>query len=135
MVVAQANISHNAKAGTLRGLHYQAEPHGEPKIVHCVRGRIWDVAVDLRADSPTFREWVGVELSPEARRIFYIPRGCAHGFITLRDDTDVLYLMGAAFEPGAGRGVRWNDPAFGIRWPFEPAVLATRDASYEDFRP
>lgn len=130
----QANLSHNAKAYTLRGMHFIASPHEEPKLVQCVRGRLWDVAVDLRPNSRAFGRAVGVDLSPETRRLFYIPPGCAHGFMTLMDQTDVLYLMGAAFVPGAGRGVRWNDPAFRIVWPADPRVISELDASYPDFQ-
>src|SRR5262249_32940929 len=118
--VVQANISHNHKARTLRGLHYQEEPSKELKIVSCTRGRIWDAVLDLRPSSLTFCRWIGLELSPRSGRSVYIPPGCAHGFLTLEDDCDVLYLMGAAYEPCASRGVRWNDPAFAIAWPAEP---------------
>ncbi len=135
MRVRQADISHNARAFTLRGLHYQAHPHWEPKLVQCVRGRIWDVAVDLRPESETYRRWAGVELSPGLGRLFYVPRGCAHGFLTLEDDSDVAYLMGEAHAPGAGRGLRWDDPAFGIAWPAAPAHISERDAAYPDHQP
>lgn len=130
----QANLSYNARARTLRGLHFQASGE-EPKLVQCVRGQVWDVALDLRPSSPAYGRSVGVALSPEARRLFFIPPGCAHGFLTLTDATDLLYLMGGAFIPGAGRGVRWNDPAFQVAWPAEPAVLSERDATYPDFAP
>jgi dTDP-4-dehydrorhamnose 3,5-epimerase len=133
----QCNASFNAKKDTLRGMHYQADPHGESKLVRCVRGAIFDVAVDLRPGSETQLGWHGVELSAENGRAFYIPAGFAHGFQTLTDDSEVLYQMGHAYVPEAARGVRWNDPAFGIEWP-EPAgnrVLSERDASYPDFRP
>lgn len=131
--IVQTNISRNPERLTLRGMHYQAEPHGEPKIVQCVRGRIFDVAVDLRPHSPTFRRWAGVELDPGENRAFYIPAGCAHGFLTLEADSDIVYLMGAPFVPGSGRGVRWNDPAFGIEWPDAPAEMSERDADFPDF--
>lgn len=130
MRVVQANVSRNPRQFTLRGLHYQEEPHGEAKIVQCVRGRVYDVAVDLRAQSPSYRRWVSVELSPEVNRVFYIPRGCAHGFLTLEPDSDIVYLMGAPFMPGTGHGVRWNDPAFGIEWPTHPIEISERDAGY-----
>ena len=133
MRVAQTNISHNRRAFTLRGLHYQEEPQGEPKVVQCIRGRIWDVAVDLRPDSETYCRWAGVELAPQIRRLYYIPRGCAHGFITLEDDCDVFYLMGAVYVPSAARGVRWNDPAFAIEWPVQPLEMSERDANHSDF--
>ena len=134
MHAVQANLSYNARARTLRGLHFQACGE-EPKLVQCVRGRVWDVALDLRPFSPAFGRSVGVELSPETGRLFFIPPGCAHGFLTLTDATDLLYLMGGAFIPGAGRGVRWNDPAFRVAWPAEPEVLSERDANYPDFVP
>jgi dTDP-4-dehydrorhamnose 3,5-epimerase len=136
--VVQCNASFNAQAGTLRGMHYQADPHGESKIVRCVRGAIFDVAVDLRPGSDTFRRWHGVELSAENRRSFYIPAGLAHGFQTLSDDCEVLYLMGNPYVPEAARGVRWDDSAFGIEWPEPPdggRIMSERDASYPDFDP
>jgi dTDP-4-dehydrorhamnose 3,5-epimerase len=128
----QANLSYNAQARTLRGMHYQT-PYEEPKLVQCVRGQVWDVALDLRPSSPAYRQSVGVNLSPEARQLFFIPPGCAHGFLTLTDDTDLLYLMGAHFVPEGARGVRWNDPAFRIAWPAEPVMLSPRDAGFADF--
>ncbi|HYM53885.1 MAG TPA: dTDP-4-dehydrorhamnose 3,5-epimerase [Solirubrobacteraceae bacterium] len=135
--VVQCNASFNARRGTVRGLHYQAEPHGESKLVRCVRGAVFDVAVDLRPDSPTFCRWHGVELSEENNRAFYIPVGLAHGFQTLADDAEMLYQMGCPYVPEAARGVRWDDPAFGIEWP--PAgglrIVSERDGSYPDFRP
>ena len=133
--VVQCNASFNHRAGTVRGMHYQADPHGESKLVRCVRGAIFDVAVDLRADSPTCRGWHGVELSAENRRAFYIPAGLAHGFQTLTDETEVLYQMGDPYVPEAARGVRFDDPAFGIEWP-APAgerIVSERDAKYPDF--
>jgi dTDP-4-dehydrorhamnose 3,5-epimerase len=133
--VVQCNASFNAQAGTLRGMHYQAAPHGEPKLVRCVRGAIFDVAVDLRADSPTFRAWHAVELSAENRLAFYIPDGLAHGFQTLSEDCEVLYQMGHEYVPGAARGVRWDDPAFAIEWPQAPGerTISEKDRSYPDF--
>lgn len=125
--VTQTNVSWCRRRGTLRGMHYQVEPHAEPKIVRCTRGAVWDVAVDLRIDSPTYRQWVGVELNAENRRMLYVPRGLAHGFLTLEDDTEVFYEMGAPYVAAAARIVRWNDPAFGVEWPFEPEVMAQRD--------
>jgi len=132
MRAPQANLSHNPRARTLRGLHFQL-PFEESKLVQCVRGEVWDVALDLRPSSPAYGRSVGVTLSPAARQSFFIPPGCAHGFITLMDDTDLLYLMGAPFVPGGARGIRWNDPAFQIPWPAEPALLSGRDASFPDF--
>ncbi|MHB8531698.1 MAG: dTDP-4-dehydrorhamnose 3,5-epimerase [Solirubrobacteraceae bacterium] len=131
--VVQANASYNERAGTLRGMHYQADPHGESKLVRCVRGAIFDVAVDLRDGSPTRGRWHGVELSEQNGRAFYIPAGLAHGFQTLTDGSEVHYLMGDPYVPEAARGVRWDDPAFAIEWPPAPPggrVISERDASY-----
>lgn len=129
----QGNISYNRKRGTLRGMHFQAEPKPETKVVRCTRGAIFDVAVDLRRDSATFCNWVGYELTSKNYRTLYIPPGCAHGFITLVDGTEVAYLMGAAYDPQLVKGVRWDDPAFGIEWPLKPVLISQRDADYEDF--
>lgn len=133
-VVAQSNVSSSTRRDTLRGMHYQAAPHGESKLVRCVRGSIFDVAVDLRSHSPTFRRWHGVELSAENRRAFYIPEGLAHGFQSLTDDTEVHYQMGHPYVPGSARGVRWDDPAFAIAWP-EPLgerTISEKDRAYPD---
>jgi len=132
-VVAQCSVSFNVHAGTMRGMHYQAAPHGECKLVRCTRGRVFDVALDLRLDSPTFRRWTGVELSAENGVALYIPEGCAHGFLTLEDDSEVFYMISAPFAPDAARGVRWDDPAFGIAWPETVRVIKDRDAAYPDF--
>lgn len=130
----QCNASFNARAGTVRGMHYQAAPHGESKLVRCVRGAIFDVAVDLREQSPTFRSWHAVELSAENRLAYYIPEGLAHGFQTLTEDCEVLYQMGHEYVPDAARGVRWDDPAFAIEWP--PArgerTISEKDLSYPE---
>jgi dTDP-4-dehydrorhamnose 3,5-epimerase len=133
--VVQCNASFNARRGTLRGMHYQVEPHGESKLVRCVRGAIFDVAVDLRADSETRCGWHGVELSAENRRAFYIPAGLAHGFQTLTDDAEVLYQMGAPYVPEAARGVRFDDPAFAIDWPPVDGqrIVSERDRAFADF--
>lgn len=136
-VPVQCNASFNAARGTLRGLHYQAEPHGESKLVRCVRGAIFDVAVDLREGSPTRGRWHGVELSAENGCAFYIPAGLAHGFQTLADSSEVLYQMGHRYVPDAARGVRWDDPAFAIAWPEAPPggrTISERDGSYPDFQ-
>ena len=129
-VPVQTSLSRNAKARTLRGMHYEAAPHAEAKLVRVTRGAIFDVAIDLRTDSPTYLRWTGAELSAENGRALLIGKGMAHGFITLEDDTDVLYQIDRMFEPGHGRGVRWNDPAFGIEWPAAPLVISERDAAY-----
>lgn len=134
LTVAQTNLSHNARRGTLRGMHYQAEPIPEPKLVACIRGAIFDVAIDLRAESPSFRDWVGAELTDSNGKALFVPPGCAHGFLTLADETQVSYLMGEFYDPDLARGVRWDDPAFGVEWPGEPTVISDRDAGYPDFR-
>lgn len=131
----QANISFNKHKATLRGMHYQAEPKPEPKVVRCTRGAIFDVAADLRPDSPAYRRWTGCELTADNHHALYVPAGCAHGFVTLEDDSEVHYLMGENYHPDLARGVRWNDPAFAIDWPLEPAVISPRDAGYPDFVP
>jgi dTDP-4-dehydrorhamnose 3,5-epimerase len=131
--VAQGNISFNEKRGTLRGMHYQAAPHEETKIVRVTRGAIWDAIVDLRPDSGTYRKWTAVELSADNRRMLYVPRGFAHGFITLTDGTEVFYLMGSPFEEGTARGVAWNDPGLGIQWPMEPVVISDADRNHPNW--
>jgi dTDP-4-dehydrorhamnose 3,5-epimerase len=131
----QTNLSRNSRAGTLRGMHYAAAPDREAKLVRCVRGRIYDVIIDLRAGSPTRDKWIGVELSAEKGRALFVPEGFAHGFITLDDDSDVFYHMSDFFKPEAARGLRWDDPHFGIRWPRAASVISARDAAYPDFDP
>jgi dTDP-4-dehydrorhamnose 3,5-epimerase len=125
--IAQCGTSFNPQQGTLRGLHYQAAPHAEAKLVRCTRGAAYDVVVDLRADSPTPHAWFGAELTAENRRMIYLPEGCAHGFLTLADDTEVFYQMSQAYHPGSSRGVRWDDPGLGIRWPHGVRVISERD--------
>ncbi len=131
--VAQVNLSRNAARHTLRGLHTQLPPHEEPKLVQCIRGALFDVAVDLRPESPTRGAVATVELTAAADRLFYIPPGCAHGFLTLEPETDLVYYMGSAFVPGVGMGIRFDDPAFAIPWPHPPAMISARDAAYPDF--
>jgi dTDP-4-dehydrorhamnose 3,5-epimerase len=131
--VAQCSVSYSPRRATLRGLHYQAPPHAEAKLVRCTRGGIFDVAVDLRPDSPAFRRHVALALSADDRRMLYVPPGCAHGFETLTDDCEVLYQISEFHDPEAARGVRWDDPAFAIPWPLAPAVISERDRSYPDF--
>jgi dTDP-4-dehydrorhamnose 3,5-epimerase len=133
--LVQCSLSRNRRRGTLRGMHWQAPPHGEAKLVRCTRGAIWDVIIDLRPDSPTYTKHFAAELTAETGRALYIPEGFAHGFLTLADDVDVFYQMSAFYEPSAARGVRWNDPAFGIAWPVVEPILHPRDASYPDFTP
>lgn len=131
---AQTSLSRNLAAGTLRGMHYRPRPPGETKLVRCVRGRIFDVALDLRAESPTCGAWTAAELSAENARALLIPEGVAHGFLTLEPASDVLYQIAPGYEPGQEAGVRWDDPAFGIAWPSPPAVISPRDAGYADYR-
>jgi dTDP-4-dehydrorhamnose 3,5-epimerase len=133
--VDQCSTSFNARAGTLRGMHYQAAPHGEVKLVRCTRGAIFDAVVDLRPESPSFMGWFGAELSAENGDALYIPEGCAHGFLTLADASEVLYQIATPYVPEATRGVRWSDPAFGIEWPAAPLIMSQRDAEYPDFAP
>lgn len=129
----QCSASFNARRGTLRGLHYQAPPHAEAKIVRCTRGRVFDVAVDLRPDSPCFRRWHAEELAADTARALFIPAGFAHGFLTLEDASEVFYMIDTPYRPASARGVRWNDPAFGIPWPGTPAVICERDRNWTDF--
>jgi len=131
----QCNLSRNTRAGTLRGMHFEAPPSHESKLVRCVSGAIWDAVVDLRPSSPTRMQWVGLELTARAGQALFVPPGFAHGFLTLVDETDVFYHMGDFFKPGAARGARWNDPLFGISWPAAPVVISERDASYPDLLP
>jgi dTDP-4-dehydrorhamnose 3,5-epimerase len=131
----QCNVSFNGKRGTLRGLHYQASPHEEAKLVRCTRGAIFDVIVDLRKVSGTYLQWIGVELTAENHRMLYVPEGFAHGFQTLEDASEVFYQMSEVFRPEAARGVRWNDPALGITWPLPDPTVSARDADYPDFAP
>ena len=131
--VTQTSVSHNRRRGTLRGMHYQAPPHEEAKLVRCTRGAIFDVALDLRRDSPSFRRWFAVELSADNGRALYVPPGVAHGFQTLADATDVLYQMSEPHHAESARGVRFDDPAFSIRWPLEQPIVNDRDRAYPDF--
>ncbi len=133
--LVQCSVSRSTRRGTLRGLHWQAAPHEEAKLVRCSRGAIWDVALDLRPASATYLKHAGVELTAESGRELYIPEGCAHGFVTLADGSEVTYHMSEYYEPAAGRGVRWNDPAFGIAWPVPDPILHPRDAAYPDYVP
>jgi dTDP-4-dehydrorhamnose 3,5-epimerase len=127
--INQCSVSVNTRAGTLRGLHFQAEPQPETKVVRVQRGAIWDAIVDLRKESPSYAAWFGVELSADNARSLYVPKGFAHGFITLVDDTEVHYQISTAYVAAAARGIRWNDPTIGITWPREPAVMSERDGA------
>ena len=129
----QCNVSFNRNAGTLRGLHYQASPHGEAKLVRCTRGMLHDVVVDIREKSATYKEWLAVELSADNYRMIYIPEGCAHGFQTLADSTEVFYQMSTAYHAESARGIRYNDLALNIGWPIANPTLSARDAAYPDF--
>lgn len=131
--LVQCSVSFNKKRGTLRGVHYQAKPHEETKVVRCTRGVIYDVIVDLRPESSTFRKWIAVELSADNRRMLYIPAGLAHGFQSLADDTEVFYQISTPYHPESARGVRWDDPAFGIEWPVTERVISDKDRQYPDF--
>jgi dTDP-4-dehydrorhamnose 3,5-epimerase len=131
----QSNLSFNAHRGTLRGMHYQAKPDEEVKLVRCIRGAIYDVIIDLRKDSPTYKQWLGVELDADARRMLYAPAGVAHGYLTLADDTEVQYQVSAFYSPESERAVRWNDPAFNIKWPIQPEVISSKDRQHPDFVP
>ena len=131
----QGNISLNTKKGTLRGMHYQVQPHEEAKLVRCSQGAIYDVIIDLRPGSPTFRKWTPVELAAENYRALYIPKKFAHGFQTLMDNTAVFYQMSGLYHPDCSRGIRWNDPAFGIEWPSDERIISARDQEFPDFIP
>ncbi len=131
--LVQCNISFNARKGTLRGMHYQAAPFAESKLVRCTQGAIYDVVLDLRPQSPSFKEWVAVTLAAEQRNMVYVPKGCAHGFLTLQDETEVFYQMSEVYNAESARGVRWNDPSFGIAWPEKVEVISDRDRNYPDF--
>jgi dTDP-4-dehydrorhamnose 3,5-epimerase len=131
--LVQCSLSLNTRKGTLRGMHYQAAPHAETKLVRCTRGSIYDVVVDLRAQSPTFKNWIAVVLTAEKRNMLYIPEGCAHGFLTLEDDSEVFYQMSDFYDVESARGVRWDDPAFHVAWPQKVAVISERDRTYPAF--
>jgi dTDP-4-dehydrorhamnose 3,5-epimerase len=134
--LAECNISFNHRRGTLRGMHFQRAPRAQPKLVRCTTGAIYDVIIDLRRESETFRQWVGVELTASNRRMLYVPAGFAHGFQTLADETEVFYQMSEVFAPECAGGVRWDDPAFGIVWPDndgEERIIIARDREYPDF--
>jgi dTDP-4-dehydrorhamnose 3,5-epimerase len=131
--LAQCSVSFNSKRGTLRGMHYQADGYAEAKLVRCTKGAIYDVAVDTRPNSTTFKQWTGTELTATNQCALYVPEGCAHGFLTLEDETEVFYQISESYHPESARGVRWNDPAFGIVWPGAIEVISDRDRIYPDF--
>lgn len=128
--LAQCSISYNKKCGTLRGMHWQAEPHEEAKLVRCTRGALYDVAVDLREDSPTYLQWAAVELTEDNHSMFYIPEGFAHGYQTLVDETEVFYQISEHYHPESARGLRWDDPLLDIRWPLTVSVISPRDTAH-----
>jgi dTDP-4-dehydrorhamnose 3,5-epimerase len=131
--VVQANLSFNDKAGTLRGMHYQISPYEETKLVRCTRGALYDVILDLRPESPTYKRWIGVELTEQNYKMLYVPASFAHAFITLEDNTEAAYFVSEAYTPGAERGLRWDDPTFGITWPRSVEVISGKDANWPDF--
>jgi dTDP-4-dehydrorhamnose 3,5-epimerase len=135
VTIAQINNSVSTQAGTLRGLHYQVSPAGEAKLVRCIRGSAYDLVIDVRERSTTFGSWYGAELTADNRHMMYVPKGCAHGYLTLRDDTEILYTASAPYSSGHERVVRWNDPKFGVLWPRDPAVLSDKDRLARDFMP
>jgi len=131
--LVQCNISYSKRKGTLRGMHYQVEPDAEAKLVRCTKGSIWDVALDIRPGSQTFKSWVAVVLTGEDRNMLYVPEGCAHGFLTLEDEAEVFYQMSQFYNPESARGIRWNDRAFQIAWPAAVEVISERDRTYANF--
>ncbi len=128
--LAQCNISFNKKRGTLRGMHYQVKPYEEVKVVNCIRGAIYDVIIDLRKESPTYLKWFATELNAENYKMLYVPEGFAHGFQTLEDNSVVFYQMSEFYHPECARGVRWDDPAFGIEWPDDKRIISEKDVNY-----
>ncbi len=131
--IVQTNLSFNNKSGTIRGMHYQAEPYAEPKIVSCYAGEIYDVIIDLRKDSETYCKWFGIRLSESNYKSLFIPRGFAHGFQTLQNNTLIHYQMGEYYMPEYARGIRWNDPVFNISWPLDEVTVSEKDNGYPDF--
>jgi dTDP-4-dehydrorhamnose 3,5-epimerase len=131
--IAQCSVSFNISKGTLRGIHYQDPPYQEAKLVRCTKGSIYDVAVDLRLSSPTFKQWVGVNLSSENGVMLYVPEGCGHGFLTLTSESEVFYQISEFYNSDHSRGVRWDDPVFGIQWPDRVEVISERDRNYPNF--
>ena len=133
--VAQCNLSYNRKSGTVRGMHFQAKPHEEAKLVRCSRGAIYDVAVDLREGSPTYLQWTAAELTQDNRLMFYIPEGFAHGYQTLADDTEIFYQVSEYYRPESARGLRWDDPALGVEWPLPVSLISPRDGEHPLIEP
>ncbi len=131
--VVQANMSTNKVKGTFRGMHYQIDPYQETKLIRCIKGALYDVIIDLRHDSPTYKDWIGVELTEDNQRALFVPKDFAHGFVTLVDDTTAFYMVSQFYTPGAESGIRWNDPSFRIGWPIEPRVVSQKDCNWDDF--
>jgi dTDP-4-dehydrorhamnose 3,5-epimerase len=132
--LVQCSVSFNTRKGTLRGIHYQAAPFAEAKVVRCTMGAIYDVVLDLRPQSPTFKEWIGMRLTAMNRHMLYVPEGCGHGFLTLEDQTEIFYQMSEFYDASSARGVRWDDPAFRIAWLGEVDAISERDRTYPDFK-
>jgi dTDP-4-dehydrorhamnose 3,5-epimerase len=131
--IAQANTSFSKKKGTLRGMHYQNDPYQETKLIRCTRGAIFDVIIDLRPESPTYKKWYGVQLTQDNYKMLYVPEDFAHGFITLTDDSEVTYLVTQFYTPGAEAGIRWDDAQFDIKWPVSPTVISDKDRNHPDY--
>ena len=132
--VAQANVGYSRKKGTLRGLHYQVAPHEEAKLVRCIQGAVFDVIIDLRQESPSCGRWFGTELTAGGHRLLHVPKGTAHGYLTLEDNSEIMYLVSEFYAPGAERGIRWNDPAFNIQWPLTgDLIISAKDRTWPDF--
>jgi dTDP-4-dehydrorhamnose 3,5-epimerase len=131
--IVQTNVSYNHKKGTLRGMHYQISPYEESKLVRCTRGAIYDVIIDLRPDSPTYKQWLGIELSSDNYQMLFVPEGFAHGFQTLNDNTEVTYQVSQFYTPGSERGIKWNDDAFMLKWPLDVTVISDKDESWPAF--
>ncbi len=133
--IVQINNSLSADKGTLRGMHYQLVPKAEDKVVRCINGSLYDVIIDIREDSDTFKQWFGIELSAENRKMLFVPKGFAHGFLTLKENTEAFYLVTEFYGPEYERGIRWNDPEFNIQWPIEPCIISEKDQKHPDFDP
>jgi dTDP-4-dehydrorhamnose 3,5-epimerase len=132
--VVQTNVSFNPEKGTLRGMHYQVAPYEESKLVRCTRGAIFDVIIDLRPDSPTYKQWYGAELTADNYKMMFVPEGFAHGYLTLEDNSEVTYQVSQFYAPGAEQGIRWDDPAFSIEWPITPQLISEKDKAHPDFK-
>lgn len=132
--LSQGNIGYSRFKGTLRGMHYQAKPHAEAKLVRCTKGAVFDVAIDLRPGSATYRQWFGVTLSSDNYKMFYIPEDFAHGYMTIENHSELTYMVSTFYAPSAERGVRWDDPAFNIKWPFSPKIISEKDKKWADYK-